>query len=79
MIPAPFSGDISVLNMTVDTAIITTCFTFAAMQRVKGDVNLLAINDEMFSEKELRPLAKTTIAGILFTSGFNSLSQRLII
>lgn len=59
-------------KMRVLTAIISTCLTFAAMQRVKGLVNLLAFNEHILSENEQRADMITTVKGYLLTIGLKS-------
>jgi hypothetical protein len=42
-IPIPFKGVIGVAKISVEMAIIMTCFTLPAIVRVNGEVNLFVI------------------------------------
>ena len=54
--------------MMVLKTIIITCLTFAAIQSVKGLVNLFALSDEIFNEK----VDNLAADGILIPGGFGN-------
>mmetsp|Transcript_22750 Transcript_22750/g.25904 ORF Transcript_22750/g.25904 Transcript_22750/m.25904 type:complete len:134 (+) Transcript_22750:729-1130(+) len=61
--PAPLRIVISTSKIMVDIIIMSTCFTLAAIHRVRGDVNLLAMSDDMLSVKLQSALKMTIING----------------
>jgi len=63
IIPLPFNGEIGVAKTIVEMAIINTCFTFPAIHKVRGEVSLLAISEDILSAKEKKPLITTTSMG----------------
>jgi len=76
-IPHPFNGVIWVPKTTVEIAIINTCLTLATIHSVNGEVSLLAIREQIFSENEKRPVTITTVVGQILVkiSGLDIISR----
>ena len=60
IIPSPLSNPTASPKYKIQNATNNTCFTFAAIHKVRAEVTLLAIKDDTLSEKDKIPDRSTT-------------------